>query len=132
MGGNLNLYEATKDTIGYKFIGYEPGLYGNNYEPSFSDGKLEFATFESLLDLIMNKGKFITQESGPFEFEFHSHKDIVTYLNVDGEFYMLNNPIAIILNKAESIVKNGSARVLTNSRDKVFEEPSILNVFSKS
>ena len=138
MGGNLNLYEATKDTLGYSYIGYDSSIYTSSLNSSFNDGKLEFATFESLLDLVMSKGKysiyfnifhigkFITQESGPFVFEFNTDKDFNTYLNVDGEFYMLNNPLSITIKKAESVWKNGKVRVLVNERDKIFDT----NIFS--
>lgn len=122
MNGNINLWAGGRNSVGLqdpmnrrcrKSVFTSP--------PAFDDGKLEFATFDSLLYYILNYSNSIIQDEGPFEFKFIRDDDIMTYLNIDGEFYKLFNVSRITIHKGTKLVKNGSLRVLVNSRGNIFD-----------
>jgi len=72
-------------------------------EPHSNDGKLEFATFDSLLLYILNRSNSLAQEGGPFEIEFNNEEDNRTYVNIDGEFYKVFNIEKINIRKGTSL-----------------------------
>ena len=122
MGGNVNIWKYTRTDTG---IEDRTGtkINSNVFSSSnsaFNDGKLEFATFPSLLHVITGSSKRILQDDGPFVFRFAEGEETVTYVNIDGEFYKLINPISITIRRAEGICKDGSLRVLVNDKKKSF------------
>lgn len=57
----------------------------------YNDGKLEFASFPTLFHIGLSKTNRVLQSEGPFEFKFKEEEDLVTFINIDGEFYRLEN-----------------------------------------
>lgn len=92
MNGNINLWAGGRNSVGFEnFEGDKVKDKVFLSEPAFDDGKLEFATFDSLLLYILNRSNSIAQDGGPFEITFIEDQEIVTYMNIDGEFYKLFN-----------------------------------------
>lgn len=122
VNGNINLYEGGRHATGLET---KSGVRCTDLifqdEPSFSDGKLEFSTFDSLLYYIMNKSSSIEQSGGPFELKFNTDVPTRTFVNIDGEFYKAYDLVNIRILKGESICKNGQARLLSNNRNAIFD-----------
>ena len=104
MNGNINLYNGGKDSIGIQnFDGKRADKKVFKHKPAFDDGKLEFATFDSLLYYILNKSNSLYQSGGPFQLDFVEEQDIRTFLNIDGEFYKIFNVRKIFIKKGDSL-----------------------------
>ena len=98
-----------------------PNVFSST-EGAFDDGKLEFATFDSLFGLITNKCQRLAQEEGPLEIKFARSDYLETYMNIDGEFYKLTNPLSITIQKADKITRDGTLRVLVNEKSNAFKK----------
>lgn len=104
MNGNINLWAGGRNRVGLETeanVRVQEQRFKT--EPSYNDGKLEFATFDSLLLYILNISNSITQEGGPFEFDFVNDEDINTFVNIDGEFYKVFNIEKIKIHKGENL-----------------------------
>ena len=122
MNGNINLYNGGRHVTGFEdHKGQRCTDLIYKHEPSFSDGKLEFATFDSLLLFILNKCSSIAQSEGPFELKFNTEQHTRTFINIDGEFYKAFDLVNIRVHKGDSICKNGKVRVLSNNRNAIFD-----------
>jgi len=104
VNGNINLWAGGRGRTGLET---EEGTRVEEQKfttvPSYNDGKLEFATFDSLLLYILNVSNSIAQEGGAFEFEFLEGDNINTFVNIDGEFYKVFNIEKIKIHKGESL-----------------------------
>ena len=90
---------------------------------SYSDGRLEFASFSSMLGIMFKKTSRVYQSDGSFCFKFHEFVGGVTptaYINIDGEFYQITSLREIIIEKAEQFAQNGKIKMLRNDRDEIF------------
>lgn len=96
----------------------------DNYDnQSFGDGKIEFLSFQSSTDIAkmrMFKGgdfKRVFQGKGPFKLNFrqsdesNDHKPVVTYFQVDGEYFKLSNPDHLVI-KQTPFIPGGKIKVL--------------------
>eukprot|EP00826_Nyctotherus_ovalis_P057329 TRINITY_DN7833_c0_g1_i1.p1 TRINITY_DN7833_c0_g1~~TRINITY_DN7833_c0_g1_i1.p1 ORF type:complete len:177 (+),score=43.83 TRINITY_DN7833_c0_g1_i1:36-533(+) len=64
---------------------------------SLNDNQLEIVTFANIFQisleaLVSGNTRRIAQDGGPFKIEF-KRGDVVTYMNIDGEFYKVKNPV---------------------------------------
>jgi len=89
----------------------------------FGDGKLEFLTFSSSMSLAQErffKGRAqrVGQGSGPFLLKFRNvEKDkapVITYFQIDGEFYQVVAPKNIKINLSKALPR-GKIKVLLDS-----------------
>lgn len=97
MGGRMKIWHGGRKSPGLK------DHFGNhvnkNYfsdEMSFSDGKLEFATYASSVHAGLGITKRVAQDKGPFMLKFKDI-DFTTFINIDGEFYEVRNIDKIII-----------------------------------
>ena len=124
MGGRTNLWSKSKNRLGVvnkDGSKVSPNVFSST-EGAFDDGKLEFATFDSLFGLITNKCQRLAQEEGPLEIKFARSDYLETYMNIDGEFYKLTNPLSITIQKADKITRDGTLRVLVNEKSNAFKK----------
>lgn len=119
MGGRVNVWQGGRNSSGIVDKNGNPisrGVFKDHV--TYNDGKLEFATFSTLLHVILAKSKRVAQSSGPFEFKFHENRNFVTYINIDGEFYQANNIRKITLHK---YFQKHPLRILVNERNNIFD-----------
>jgi hypothetical protein len=75
---------------------------------------LEFEIIASTLHLGLGKGLRIAQEKGPFNIYFKEPsniRNVITYMQIDGEFYKLVNPERIQIQLSPNF---GHLKVLKN------------------
>ena len=124
MNGNINLWAGGRNRTGLETengVRIEDPVFKT--QPKFNDGKLEFATFDSLLLYILNISNSIAQEGGPFEIDFKNEEEeeVRTFLNIDGEFYKVYNIDKINISKGESLCSNGCLRILINEDNDILK-----------
>lgn len=101
MGGRSNVWESGKDRdIGLvdavgKTVSRKQTKFKNESNPS--DDLLEFEIFSSVLHLGLVKANRVAQEKGPITIFFKEHEQLVTYFQIDGEFYKVTNPHKIVI-----------------------------------
>lgn len=115
----------------YKFLG-KVGIKSEKEEKipikdfgdqNFGDGKLEFLTFSSSVSLAQErffKGRAqrVGQGNGPFLLRFRNpeknEKDVITYFQIDGEFYQVVSPKCVRIELSKDL-PNGKIKVLMDS-----------------
>lgn len=115
MGGRINMWRSGRNSSGITDKAGNPisrAVFDNAV--AYNDGKLEFTTFSTLLNVMLSKTKRLAQGEGPFEFKFKEHENSVTYVNIDGEFYQVHNIRAITIEKASKFMAKGCLRILVN------------------
>ena len=110
MGGTKNIW-ANSSNLGItpegytknQFNQYKKDIFDNFQQQSYNDKKIEILVYESAIEEGLKKlkkgmGKRIYQGSGPFYFKFRNALDNMDkknigniYLNLDGEYYHLEN-----------------------------------------
>ena len=89
----------------------------------FGDGKLEFLTFSSLSSLsqerfFKGRAQRVGQGVGPFLLKFRNseseQKPVVTYFQIDGEFYQVVAPKAVKIGLTKALPR-GKIKVLLDS-----------------
>lgn len=119
MGGRHNLWEKSGNALGLK----DP--YGKSYtsknkptfkKQTFNDGVLEFNSFNYVVDMGLGRAKKIAQDKGPMEIKYKKDKkEIKTFMQIDGESYMLKNPDSINIKLAD-VFPNGKLKVLRRGK----------------
>ena len=132
MGGTKNIWEKSSN-IGItqneitknEFAEYKKKVNENFQKQSFSDKKIEFFTYQHGIELGLEKvarglANKVYQGEGPVFLEFKknpSDEERVAlqkvYLNCDGEFFHLENPVCISV-KLNSNLCDGQINVLKN------------------
>ena len=114
MGGTKNIWTNSsnlgitpENSTKNQFKQYKKDIFDNFQEQSYNDKKIEILVYESAIEEGLEKlkkgmGKRIYQGAGPFYFKFRNvlenmdKKNIGNiYLNLDGEYYHLENVIEI-------------------------------------
>lgn len=122
MSGNIDLYAGGRTrTAMQTFDGARINELIYSHKPTFDDGKLEFATFDSLFYWVLNRSNSLAQEGGPFQLDFYDDRKTRTFINIDGEFYKAYNLRKITIKKGESLCENGHLRILINKRKEIFD-----------
>lgn len=107
MGGANKIWTTKKSAIAQR----EPSQFGFT-EQDFSDGMLEFVSFSSEFGLGLEKvvpgqSSKLTQGSGPFAINFkrapNTEAGLVTYLQIDGEYFKVRDPKCIKVCKTTKI-----------------------------
>ena len=121
MGGRVNAWGIGRHATG---ITDETGnaISTRSFDDSvaYNDGKLEFATFPTILHVVLSKSRRIAQAEGPFEFNFTDEMQANTYINIDGEFYQVMKIDKITLEKHEM---KSLLKMLRNDRTEIFNKP---------
>merc|ERR1712183_604544 len=93
---------------------------------SFGDGKVEFCGFTNRFAFgvferaIHGFGSRIAQGEGPFLIKFKRNKDgsdLVSYYNIDGEYFQIINPMYLKVSKANDL-PFGKVVILTKKNSK--------------
>jgi len=107
MGGRAHPWKEASDELG--LISKTEELKAEFKPESHGDGLIEIFSFSSLLRLSLEtmfsgNASRLAQDSGPFRiiFQESKNKDIVTYMNIDGEYYKLIKPKEISIKLAEA------------------------------
>eukprot|EP00411_Alexandrium_monilatum_P117566 CAMPEP_0175656504 /NCGR_PEP_ID=MMETSP0097-20121207/12442_1 /TAXON_ID=311494 /ORGANISM="Alexandrium monilatum, Strain CCMP3105" /LENGTH=448 /DNA_ID=CAMNT_0016962577 /DNA_START=195 /DNA_END=1541 /DNA_ORIENTATION=+ len=83
----------------------DPDLLERGQDPG--DGKLEVITLRRLLRLVMPTNNILAGrrvfQGAPIHVQFRSKKDLVTFLQVDGESYKLENPDTLTIQPKQQI-----------------------------
>eukprot|EP00826_Nyctotherus_ovalis_P057562 TRINITY_DN7879_c0_g1_i5.p1 TRINITY_DN7879_c0_g1~~TRINITY_DN7879_c0_g1_i5.p1 ORF type:complete len:175 (-),score=56.27 TRINITY_DN7879_c0_g1_i5:733-1257(-) len=106
MGGRAQPWRNAGEELG---LVSKPEETKREFQPeSYGDGLIEVFSFSSMLKLSMEtvisgNASRLAQDSGPFRIVFQEsvEKNIVTYINIDGEYYRLNKPKEISLKLAD-------------------------------
>ena len=132
MGGTQNIWdrssnvgliqgEGSKDQYNL----YKRKVLESFQKQAFDDKKIEFLTYEHGIELgiervVRGMGKRVYQGEGPFFFEFKKHPNDTekialekVYMNCDGEFYHLQNPLQISVRLNNNIC-DGQINILKN------------------
>ena len=132
LGGLENIWKNSKK-IGIQVIGlkkkekkeFEEKIMKTFDKQSCSDKKVEFFTYDHLMDMGLDKlfgirAKKVHQGSGPFYFTFKKNpsksqkkKLNKVYINIDGEFFHLVQPKEIIIKQNKEIC-DGQIKFLKN------------------
>lgn len=120
MNGTLNLWKKEEKDTGLENRDGTSvsGAIFNNTKWSISDGKLEFGTSKSLLHLIFGVTQKVCQDEGPFLYKFKEGVDFWAFMNIDGEWFKVLNPISVTIKKAERVLHKGNLRVLVKDPNK--------------
>jgi diacylglycerol kinase (ATP) len=131
MGGTQNIWDKssdigiTKDDTSSKQ--YKKQVLESFQKQAFDDKKIEFFTYEHGIELGLEKvargiAKRVYQGSGPVFLEFKKNPDETekialqkVYLNCDGEFYHLVNPMNISV-RLNSNICDGQINILKNEK----------------
>ena len=132
MGGVKNIWAnssnlgiAPEETTKSQFKEYKKDIFDSFQEQSYNDKKLEILVYENSVEEALENikrgmGNRIYQGSGPFYFKFKNNVNNLeqkgignVYLNLDGEFYHLENPLEISI-KINNNICNGQLNFLQN------------------
>ena len=131
MGGTQNIWDKssdigiTKDDTSSKQ--YKKQVLESFQKQAFDDKKIEFFTYEHGIELGLEKvargiAKRVYQGSGPVFLEFKKNPDETekialqkVYLNCDGEFYHLVNPMNISV-RLNTNICDGQINILKNEK----------------
>eukprot|EP00826_Nyctotherus_ovalis_P000779 TRINITY_DN10037_c0_g1_i13.p2 TRINITY_DN10037_c0_g1~~TRINITY_DN10037_c0_g1_i13.p2 ORF type:complete len:187 (-),score=55.98 TRINITY_DN10037_c0_g1_i13:126-686(-) len=110
MNGQASPWRNAKDALGVPI-----SARTNFKDENFGDGLIEILAFPDMLGITLENvvgghARRIAQDSGPFKIVFQTHKDITTYINIDGRCYRLNKPKEIIIQLASESL-NGKLRI---------------------
>ena len=135
MGGSLNIWEKSSH-LGItpeapkknEYNDYKKNIYDNFQKQAFDDKKLEIFVYENLVEQGLEKvkggtSKRIYQGSGPFYFQFkqnpnNNEKKALenVYLNIDGEFFHIQNPKEISIRLNNNIC-DGQLNFIKNEKE---------------
>jgi len=132
MGGTQNIWDKTshigitqEDATKKQYKEYKKEVLESFKKQAFDDKKIEFFTYEHGIELGLERvtrgmAKRVYQGSGPVFLEFKKNPDETekvalrkVYLNCDGEFYHLQNPIQISVRLNTNICE-GQINILKN------------------
>ena len=135
MGGRANPWANAGESVAISNPYRTKENHIPKFEPqSFSDGKLEFNAIYKVLSLVMGISHKVAQDSGPLLLEFkdfvsqilifsidlingvQKNRDLVTYMNIDGEYFKVKNPSKISVHLATEAIPNGKIRILTRNK----------------
>ncbi|CAD8102521.1 unnamed protein product [Paramecium sonneborni] len=109
-GGLKNIWMNAQYENGYKKYDFHP--------PSFSDGVLEFLSFNSILGIgseriIPGQATRLSQTKGPIQLTFRKNEPLRTYFQIDGQYFSITNPISVSIRSCQQL-SQGKIRVLIN------------------
>lgn len=132
MGGSQNIWENSshlgitkKEANQKEYEEYKKQIFNNFGKQIFNDKKLEILTYERGIEEGLEKikkgmSKRVYQGEGPFYFEFKKEPNNIVklglqniYINIDGEYYHLENPSIINIKNNDKIC-NGQLSFLKN------------------
>lgn len=93
MGGCIDIWGKSKARLGAEGI----SISNINSIQNYCDHKMEFFSYDDLIKMGLERyfhgfAHKIYQNNGKMKINFKPHLSEPVYLNVDGEFYELNNP----------------------------------------
>ncbi|CAD8169782.1 unnamed protein product [Paramecium octaurelia] len=111
-GGLKNIWMNAQYEEGYKKYDFHP--------PSFSDGVLEFLSFNSILGIgseriLPGQATRLSQTKGPIKLNFKKNEPLRTYFQIDGQYYSITNPISVSIRSCQQL-SHGKIRVLINKQ----------------
>jgi len=122
MGGASDPWLASRGKVG---VVDKAGKKIPDFGPqNIGDGQIEFLSFGSAGALakerfIKGNAKRLGQGKGPYLINFNKSdpkgRDIVTYFQIDGEFYRVEKPKSIIIRPCP-LLPNGKVKVMLNSK----------------
>ncbi|EGR32993.1 hypothetical protein IMG5_064480 [Ichthyophthirius multifiliis] len=118
-GGVSNIWKSGRNKIGVQQLDKSQINQTQFKEQSYGDGIVEFISFDSSLNLgyerlFNGNAKKIAQGFGPFLLNFKKiESDLITFFQIDGEYYSVNRPKQVILKKFDQLF-NGQIKVLVN------------------
>lgn len=72
-----------------------------------------------MVDLGLGKLQRISQSQGPLKIEFKNSKDdFDSFINIDGEYFMLRNPKRVVIESALDIFEGGVVNILERVKSK--------------
>ena len=83
---------------------------------SKGDGLLEFCAAENMVEMTLDRCKRVGQAGGPICIRFKRQEtQFIAYINVDGEFFKVRNPVSLTLRLANWL-NNGSISILHRAK----------------
>jgi len=118
MGGNANVWKSGAGKPSGLINPSNKRAYshlelGLNEPQIHNDDKVEINIISNMVNLSLGKGSRIGQEKGPLIIHFKQgqKRALVTYMQIDGEYYRLVNPQKIEVSLADRF---GHMRILKN------------------
>ncbi|KRX09840.1 ATP-NAD kinase-like domain [Pseudocohnilembus persalinus] len=126
--GGINLWKGCQNKLGISYVDEKKKMIDKFENQNFGDGQLEFMSFSSSFSMSMEQvisgnSQRVAQGKGPFYLNFKDKdekgRNVITYFQVDGEFYQAKAPKYIKFQLAYEL-PNGKIKIMVeNSSQKV-------------